>query len=71
MVQVLIVRTWQGLTCMTMRATLSGSDQLAPLKATAKWMLGMSGSLMRTSDPVHRKGSCDGKRKSILFLPWL
>jgi hypothetical protein len=46
---------------MTMRATLSGSDQLAPLKATAKWMLGMSGSLMRTSDPVHRKGSCDGK----------
>ncbi len=56
---------------MTMRATLSGSDQLAPLKATAKWMLGMSGSLMRTSDPVHRKGSCNGKHANILCWLWL
>ena len=37
---------------MTIRGMASGSVQEAPLKATAKWSLGRSGSLTRTSEPV-------------------
>ena len=43
-----------------MRGTLSGSVHDAPLKATANSIVGMSGSLIRTSLPVNMAGSCIG-----------
>lgn len=45
--------------CMIMSGSESGSVQDAPLKATANWMVGKSGSRMRTSEPVKYVGSCE------------
>jgi hypothetical protein len=44
--------------CMTMRGTLSGSVQEAPLKAMAREQWGVSGWRSRTSEPVNLEGSC-------------
>lgn len=43
---------------MTMSGMESASVQEAPLKAMAMFMLGWSGSRMRTSLPVNTAGAC-------------